>query len=281
MKNIVLVIDWQKIYIRCGETPARYKGQAVRNTAKIIESARKNSDDIIWVAFTKSDDVFDPARPDGIIPELAALRQDGDRVFTKMKSDAFSNPDFAAWIHTQQFDRLIFTGFSMFDCVRATMEGAVARGYGDKCVVARDACGPAPARGNAISHVFRQLSDYYGGQAVSTARLISAMDADCAVDKTIPYQDNTHLRGQACAKIWTSAAEVDFDLYMKMGVGGKANRFSENTVNAWAGNANIDRYLLAELFNTKQDVLFSPAHFRIMQKLAANLPNVVAKQYKK
>src|SRR5690606_35735049 len=116
------------------------KGKAVRNTAEIIRSARKNGDQVAWVAFTKSDNIFDPSRSDGVIPELAALHRDGDAVFTKIASDAFSNTDFENWLQAQKFDRLIFTGFSIFDCVKATLAGAIERGYGDKCVVARDAC---------------------------------------------------------------------------------------------------------------------------------------------
>lgn len=270
MKNIVLVIDWQKIYLRCGENPSRYKGQAVENTRRIIEQARKRNDQIVWIAFTKSSDIFNPKRSDGIVPELGGLAADYDPVFIKGKSDAFTNNDFAKWLDKQDFDRLIFTGFSIFDCVKATLSGAIERGYGNRCVVARDACAPAPAKNTSLSFMFSQLADFFHGQTVSTGRLLRAMQDDRIVEKTIPYnQERSQNPVPACAKIWQSAGQTHFDMYLKMN---PANpKLSPDLMNKWAQNAGIEQSLMAELCNTKEDVVFSPAHFKIMQKLAANL----------
>ena len=69
-------------------------------------------------------------------------------------------------------------------------------------------------------------------------------------------------------------------MYLKMGIGADTPNLSENLVNIWAGKTGINRPILDELFNTKQDVIFSSAHFEIMRKLTGGI-TAIAKQYKK
>ncbi len=55
-------------------------------------------------------------------------RSDSDPVFSKARSDAFSNSALGAWIHKQGIERLLVLGVYADGCVRRTVEGALARG---------------------------------------------------------------------------------------------------------------------------------------------------------
>jgi nicotinamidase-related amidase len=55
-------------------------------------------------------------------------RSDADPVFTKARSDAFSNPELDSWIREHGIERLLVLGVYADACVRRTVEGALARG---------------------------------------------------------------------------------------------------------------------------------------------------------
>jgi len=50
-------------------------------------------------------------------------------IFTKSRSDAFSNPELEAWLRASGVERLIVLGVYAEGCVRRTVEGARARGF--------------------------------------------------------------------------------------------------------------------------------------------------------
>ena len=55
-------------------------------------------------------------------------RGDDEPVFTKARSDAFSNAQLESWIHQHAIERLLVLGVYADACVRRTAEGALRRG---------------------------------------------------------------------------------------------------------------------------------------------------------
>lgn len=55
-------------------------------------------------------------------------RSADDLVFSKARSDAFSNPELDAWIREHRIERLLVLGVYADACVRRTVEGALSRG---------------------------------------------------------------------------------------------------------------------------------------------------------
>ena len=55
-------------------------------------------------------------------------RSEADPIFTKARSDAFSNPELDCWIREHEIERLLVLGVYADACVRRTVEGALARG---------------------------------------------------------------------------------------------------------------------------------------------------------
>lgn len=180
-KNIVLVIDWQNEYFRRKVSP-KYMHGAVEKTARIIESARIRGDTICWIVISPktrgTEDIFVDCQYDhrAVRSKLLDVHDDIDPAFAKQTSDAFGNPDFEKWLAGQSFDHLIFTGIFIDDCVKATLKGAIRHGYGNKIIVARDACGTKPFPNIKNGDFFDQLNQFHGGTVCSTARLLRYLD---------------------------------------------------------------------------------------------------------
>jgi nicotinamidase-related amidase len=56
-------------------------------------------------------------------------RVPGAHTFTKLDSDAFSNPEFDAFLRENHVDQVLITGLDAAMCVNATARGALNRGY--------------------------------------------------------------------------------------------------------------------------------------------------------
>ena len=92
-----------------------------------------------------------------------------DAYFPKASRDAFTNPALDAWLRGAQVDHLIVFGVMAHACVRATVLGALRRGY--RVTVLRDAVG-APrddVRDAALARLGRA-----GAEVVGTASLLGA-----------------------------------------------------------------------------------------------------------
>ncbi|MRR10465.1 cysteine hydrolase [bacterium] len=59
----------------------------------------------------------------------ARLRRVSDDVFTKQRSDAFSNPELERFLSARRVDRLYLCGIDGAHCVLATARGGRNRGY--------------------------------------------------------------------------------------------------------------------------------------------------------
>ena len=58
-----------------------------------------------------------------------AVYLDNSRIFTKMKADAFTNPELQKYLDSKMIGALYITGLAAEACVESTIRGALARGY--------------------------------------------------------------------------------------------------------------------------------------------------------
>ena len=61
-------------------------------------------------------------------------RSEAEPIFTKARSDAFSNAELETWMREHEIERILVLGVYADACVRRTVEGAVARACGDSVV---------------------------------------------------------------------------------------------------------------------------------------------------
>ncbi len=86
-------------------------------------------------AFSRFDVIGNLFRNQAAIAGSAGAKLDprltvkGNALFLKDKPDAFSNPDLDAYLRDHQVRQLIITGVFADQCVRATVNGALNRGY--------------------------------------------------------------------------------------------------------------------------------------------------------
>lgn len=101
----------------------------VANVKTLIETARKNSVEIIYVqhddgpgsGFTFGDEAFE-------ISELFAPKE-GEKIFVKEINSAFGNKEFAAYLESQGDKDLMIIGLQTNFCIDATIKSAFERGY--------------------------------------------------------------------------------------------------------------------------------------------------------
>lgn len=194
MKNIVLIIDWQNCYFDNDNQNTKYMGGAIQKTVAVIKQARKNNDKIVWVPYFDPNGYYDdynyfnegyknpesyfvnnPSVSYAFHPALSILRKKEDTVIYKNTQNAFESSYFKSYIEATPFKHLIFTGYSINDCIRSTLTSAIKLGYGSKCILLRDACGPAPQK--YIKHrdnLYYYLSNIAKGHVCSTARFIES-----------------------------------------------------------------------------------------------------------
>lgn len=123
---IVLVIDIQK-----GITDERLYNFPgfIQNTTKIIETARKNKIEVIYVqhddgpgtGFSVGDEDFEIA--DQVKPA------EGEKRFIKDMNSCFGNKEFAAYLEEKNEDTLMIVGLQTNFCIDATIKSAFERGY--------------------------------------------------------------------------------------------------------------------------------------------------------
>ena len=93
----------------------------------------------------------------------------GAPTFTKGRSDAFSNPELTAYLRARQVDRLWIVGLDAAHCVKATMQGALNRGY--KVTIVTDAI--ATESGQSLETLERGYSAA-GATLATTQALLAA-----------------------------------------------------------------------------------------------------------
>ena len=101
----------------------------VENVAKIIDTARKNDVEVIYVqhdagsgtGFSVGDEAFEIA--DEVAP------QEDETIFVKSINSCFGNKDFAAYLEEAKDDTLMIVGLQTNFCIDATVKSAFERGY--------------------------------------------------------------------------------------------------------------------------------------------------------
>lgn len=122
----LLVIDIQK-----GITDERlyHFDSFIKNTVQIIETARKNKVEVIYIqhddgpgtGFSVGDDAFE------IASQVAPM--DGEKIYIKNINSCFGNKDFANYLEEVNEDTLMIVGLQTNFCIDATIKSAFERGY--------------------------------------------------------------------------------------------------------------------------------------------------------
>ena len=122
----LLVVDIQK-----GITDDRLNefDTFIKNTVCIIETARKNGIEVIYVqhddgpgtGFSVGDEEFEIA--DQVMPEK------GEKIFIKTVNSCFGNSELAGYLEAEKEDTLMIVGLQTNFCIDATVKSAFDRGY--------------------------------------------------------------------------------------------------------------------------------------------------------
>ena len=123
---ILLVVDMQKCLV--DEELYDYDS-FVEKTAKLIDAARKNGTEVIYVqhdagpgsGLSAGDEGFEIA--DQVSPEK------GEKVFVKTINSCFGNTEFREYMEHQEDKRLMIIGLQTNYCIDATVKSAFERGY--------------------------------------------------------------------------------------------------------------------------------------------------------
>lgn len=118
----LLVIDVQQ-----GVVAEAYNRDAVvRNISDLVERARTAGVDVVWVQH--SDDGLVAGSPEWhYVPEL--VRDEAEPLVHKNYGDAFEATQLEQVLAERGIGRLVVTGAETDACIRATLHGAIARGY--------------------------------------------------------------------------------------------------------------------------------------------------------
>ena len=122
----LLVVDIQK-----GITDERLYdfGTFIDNTCKIIETARDNDVEVIYIqhddgpgtGFSVGDYEFEIA--DQVAPK------DGEKIYIKTVNSCFGNKELAKYLEDEKEDTLMVVGLQTDFCIDATVKSAFDRGY--------------------------------------------------------------------------------------------------------------------------------------------------------
>lgn len=122
----LIVIDMQKALM--DDELYNFNG-LVENIAKLIETARENRVEVIFVqhdagpgsGFSVGDEAFEIA--DEVAPKA------GEKTFVKTINSCFGNRDFTAYLEEANDNTLMIVGLQTNFCIDATVKSAFERGY--------------------------------------------------------------------------------------------------------------------------------------------------------
>lgn len=121
-KTALLVIDVQNDVV----ADAHDRDQVVANIAALVDKARAGEVPVVWVQHS-GDDL--PMGSDGwqYVPELKP--DEREPIVPKRYPDAFEETDLDALLAERKVGHLVVAGAQSDECIRATLHGAVVRGY--------------------------------------------------------------------------------------------------------------------------------------------------------
>ena len=118
----LLVIDVQNGVV--GE--AHDRDRVVANVATLVDKARADGVDVVWVAH-HSDEM--PRDSEGWQYVAALARRDSEPLVHKQYADSFEETDLESVLAERGIGRLVVTGAQTDECIRSTLHGAIVRGY--------------------------------------------------------------------------------------------------------------------------------------------------------
>ena len=158
---------------------AHEREAVVANVVTLVGKARAAGVDVVWVQHS-SDELPRDSESWQLVPELE--RDDAEALVHKTYADAFEDTDLEAVLAERGIGTLILSGAQTDECIRATLHGAIARGY-DAMLV-------------SDAHTTEDLSPY------------GAPTPDKVIAHTNLYWDNHRAPGRTAGTVRT--AEVDF-----------------------------------------------------------------------
>lgn len=146
-KSALLVIDIQEDFTgKTAKPPFPYKDsdKFISEINNITNTAVKKNIDIVYIKQVFSNNLFDyPVSKGRVIKGTTGSEIDSrvnivsSDIFTKWKSDAFSNNDLEVFLTERQINQLYIVGLDARGCVYKTSIGAINRNY--KVTVIKDA----------------------------------------------------------------------------------------------------------------------------------------------
>ncbi|HET9072115.1 MAG TPA: isochorismatase family protein [Acidimicrobiales bacterium] len=118
----LLVIDVQNDVV----ANAHDRDGVIANIRTLVERARAEGAPVVWVQHA-DDDLPRDSQGWQYVPEL--VRDDAEPLIHKSYGDSFEDTDLAAVLAERGVGRLIVTGAQTDACIRATLHGALVRGY--------------------------------------------------------------------------------------------------------------------------------------------------------
>jgi nicotinamidase-related amidase len=100
------------------------RDRVVATIAALAEEARAAGADVIWIQHNNDD-----LRRDGEAWQLVIAPGEGEPVVQKAYPDAFEETELEAVLAERGIGRLFVAGAQTDECIRATLHGAIARGY--------------------------------------------------------------------------------------------------------------------------------------------------------
>ncbi|GAB3164610.1 cysteine hydrolase family protein [Amycolatopsis sp. NPDC004378] len=160
---------------------AHDRSAVIANIAGLVEKARAAGTEVVWVQHT-SDELPRGGEPWQYVPEL--VRREAEPVVHKEYGDSFEATDLEEVLAARGIGRLVVTGAQTDACIRATLHGAITRGY-DATLVSDahttedlSAYG-APAPGQVIAHT--NLYWQYHTAPGRTAGIVAAAEVEFGV----------------------------------------------------------------------------------------------------
>ena len=118
----LLVIDVQNGIVK----EAYDRDNVVAKVSTLVDKARAADVDIVWIQHN-SDEVPRGSESWQYVSEL--VRQDAEPWVQKEYADAFDATDLESVLAERGIGRLIVAGAQTDECIRATLHGAIVRGY--------------------------------------------------------------------------------------------------------------------------------------------------------
>jgi nicotinamidase-related amidase len=121
-KSALLVIDVQNGVV----ASAFERDKTIANIGDAVAKARAAEVDVVWVQQT-GDGLAPQSEGWQIVPELPTA--DGEPVVHKRYGDSFEDTELESLLAARQIGHLFVAGAQSDQCIRATLHGALTRGY--------------------------------------------------------------------------------------------------------------------------------------------------------